>query len=110
MKDENQVEDSIVKSLREAIEQMHGCKASWIKAVSVKEIFNEQPVWEGTVHVFDLKGHSKAKRAYAWSSPVPDSPKHRSFAVLHLQPVTSPIEAVRAAIVEEYRETQKPKK
>jgi hypothetical protein len=41
----------------------------------VKEAFNGQTVWEGLVHVFDLEGHPKATRAYAWSSPVDGSDK-----------------------------------
>jgi hypothetical protein len=55
------------------------------------------------VHVFDLEGHPKASRAYAWSSPMEGSDKRRFFAVLHQPPVTSPVEAVRAAIVQEHR-------
>jgi hypothetical protein len=56
-------------------------------------------VWEGVVHVFEIYGHDKA--TYAWSSPIEGSDKRRFFAVLHLPPVTSPTEAVRAAIVAE---------
>jgi hypothetical protein len=55
------------------------------------------------VHVFDLDGHPKATRAYAWSSPIEGSDKRRFFAVLHLGPVTGPVEAVRVAIVAEQR-------
>jgi hypothetical protein len=40
-------------------------------------------VWEGMVHVFDLEGHPKATRAYAWSSPIEGSTKRGFFAVLH---------------------------
>jgi hypothetical protein len=57
----------------------------------------------GVVHVFDLTGHPKATRAYAWSSSIEGSDKRRFFAVLHMSPVTSPVEAVRAAIVQERR-------
>ena len=55
------------------------------------------------MHVFDLTGHPTAKRAYAWSSPIEGSDKRRFFAVLHQEPVTSPVKAVRAAIVAEER-------
>jgi hypothetical protein len=48
----------------------------------------------------------KANKAYAWSSPIEGSDKRRFFAVLHLQPITSPVEAVRAAIVAEQRATK----
>jgi hypothetical protein len=60
-------------------------------------------VWEGIVHVFQIHGHPKANQAYAWSSPIEGSDKRRFFAVLHLPPITSPVEAVQAAIVQENR-------
>jgi hypothetical protein len=50
-----------------------------------------------------LTGHPKAMRAYAWSSPIKASDKRRLFAVLHMGPITSPVDAVRAAIVAEHR-------
>jgi hypothetical protein len=53
------------------------------------------------VHVFDLEGHPTASRVYAWSSPMAGSDKRRFFAVQHQPPITSPVEAVRAAIVAE---------
>ena len=61
------------------------------------------PIWEGVVHVFDLAGHPKATRAYAWSSPIEGSTKRRFFAVLHSPPIVSPLDAVRAAIVAEHK-------
>jgi hypothetical protein len=46
-----------------------------------------------------LVGHPKATRAYAWSSPIEETPDgRRFFAVLHEPPVTSPSAALRAAI------------
>ena len=89
--------------LRDAIECQHGGKARFVEAVPVSETFQGQPVWQGTVHVFDLEGHPKATRAYAWSSPVEGSDRRRFYTVLHVPPITSPEAAVRAAIVQEYR-------
>jgi hypothetical protein len=79
---------------------MHGCKASWVEEVPVKESFKDETVWDGTVHVFDLTGHPEATRAYTWSWHMPGRSKHTYFAVLKLPPVFSPRDAVRAAIVE----------
>jgi hypothetical protein len=59
---------------------------------------------EGAVHVFDLKGHPLATRAYAWSSPIEGSDKRRFFAVLHVGATKSPVDAVRAEIVAEHRD------
>lgn len=67
----------------------------------IKEAFEGKTVWDGIVHVFQIHGHPKAKKAYAWSSPIEGSDKRRFFAVLHVPPITSPVEAVRAAIVTE---------
>jgi hypothetical protein len=91
------------KQLQEVIERMHGGKALLAQSVPVIETHNGATVWEGVVHVFDLEGHPTASRAYAWSSPIEGSDKRRFFAVLHQAPVTSPADAVRAAIVAEQR-------
>jgi hypothetical protein len=89
--------------LRLAIESQHGGVATFAQSVPVKETHNGQTVWEGIVHVFDLADHPKAKRAYAWSSPIEGSEKRRFFAVLHMGPIKSPADAVRAAIVVEHK-------
>jgi hypothetical protein len=90
--------------LRDAIERMHGCPARLIEAVPVSEAFQGRPVWDGEVHVFALQGHRSADRCYAWSSPIEGSDKRRFYAVLHMPPVNSAADAVRAAIVQDYRE------
>jgi hypothetical protein len=110
MEIKNQRENFTTASFRQAVEKMHGCKASWVEEVPVKESFKDETVWDGTVHVFDLTGHPEATRAYAWSLPMPGSSKHRFFAVLKLSPVFSPRDAVRAAIVQEYRTRHDPKR
>lgn len=89
--------------LKRAVESQHGCKATLAQSVPVKETFGGKTVWEGIVHVFRIQGHPKATTAYAWSSPIEGSDKRRFFAVLHVPPITSPAEAVRAAIVAEHR-------
>lgn len=91
--------DVDAEQLKRAVESQHGGTATLAQSVPVREAFDGKPVWEGVVHVFDLAGHSKATRAYAWSSPIEGSKKRRFFAVLHMGPVTGPVEAVRAAIV-----------
>lgn len=92
--------------LRRAVERQHDCKARLVQSVPVKETHGSETVWEGVVHVFDLTGHPTASRAYAWYSPIEGSAKRRFFAVLHAGPVKSPLDAVRAAIVQESRSKQ----
>src|SRR6266481_2475177 len=89
--------------LQRTVESQHGGTATLAQSVPVKETHAGAVVWEGVVHVFDLKGHPTASRAYAWSSPIEGSDKRRFFAVLHQGPVRSPLDAVRAAIVAEQR-------
>ena len=92
--------------LASAIQSQHGGTARFREVVPVSESFKGQPVWEGEVHVFDLDGHPKATRAYAWSSSMDGSDRRRYYAVLHLGPIRSARDAVRAAIVAEYRARQ----
>jgi hypothetical protein len=89
--------------LKRAVENQHGCIATLLQSVPVKETFDGKTVWDGIVHVFRIDGHPKARKAYAWPSPIAGSDKRRFFAVLHLPPVTSPAEAVRAAMVAKQR-------
>ena len=69
--------------LKRAVEAQHACTATLIQSVPVKEIFEDETVWEGIVHVFKIHGHPRARMAYAWSSPIEGSDKRRYFAVLH---------------------------
>jgi hypothetical protein len=83
--------------LKRAVESEHGCIAVLAQSVPVRERFGNQSVWDGIVHIFDLEGHSTAKRAYAWSS-LQGEGERRFVTVLHLPPITSPKEAVRAVV------------
>lgn len=68
------------KELQEAIWAVHGCESRHIASVPVREEFDGGVAWEGTVEVFDLTGHPKAKRCYAWSYR--EGKQTRSTAVL----------------------------
>lgn len=92
-----------VDQLQRAVEAQHRCKAAFVQVEAVAETFGGRTVWEGLVHVFDLEGHPTATRAYAWSSPIEGSNKRRFYAVLHVPPISSPADAVRAAIVADSR-------
>ncbi len=96
-----------VRQLKEAVESQHGGTATLAQSVPVRETFENKTVWEGLVHAFDLAGHPKATRAYAWSSPIEGSAKRRFFAVLHIEAIRSPADAVRAAIVQEHRKKER---
>jgi hypothetical protein len=93
-----------LEELRDIIRRLHGAEATHVESVAVKETFKGQTVWEGIVEVFDLVGHPTAHRVYAWANE-PDDPsqKRQHVTVLHLHPVKSAQDAVRAAIVREFR-------
>jgi hypothetical protein len=83
-----------------AVSQLHDCGATYVKTVPVHEVFQGKTVWQGEVEVFDLTGHTKAKRAYAWSHREGENDEGERFvAVLEIPPVVSPITAVRASIM-----------
>jgi hypothetical protein len=67
-------------------------------------MFQGQTVWDGIVEVFDLVGHPTALRVYAWAHDTddPNNPR-RHVTVLHSHPIKSAEDAVRAAIVQEFR-------
>jgi len=72
--------------------------------VPVKETFQGKTVWEGIVEVFEIHGDTRTNRIYAWSHDADDPKKpKRHVTVLHIAPVTSAAAAVRAAIVQEFR-------
>ena len=85
-----------ITTLKDAIRATHGCESLHVKSVPVVEQFEGKIAWQGTVEVFDLIGHSKAKRAYAWTYR--DGDQNKTVAVLKLPPVDSPQTAVKVAI------------
>jgi hypothetical protein len=93
-----------ISELRDVIQRLHGVESKHVESVPVKETFQGRTVWEGIVEVFELHGHPKAPRAYAWSHDTDDPTNaKRHVTVLHVGPVTSAAMAVRAAIVQEFR-------
>lgn len=103
--------------LKRAVESQHGGTATLVQSVPVTDTWKrrtesegithirDETVWEGVVHVFNLADHPNAERVYAWSSQRDDGGQ-RFYAVLHVGPVTGPLEAVRAAMMSE-RQTEK---
>jgi len=90
-----------ITELKDAIRATHGCESLHVESVPVKEVLGGDTAWEGTVEVFDLVGHPKAKRAYAWRQR--DGDENKTVAVLQIPPVDSPQAAVRVAIASKGR-------
>ena len=88
-----------IESLRAVIGKLHGCDSKHVESIPVHEIFQGKTAWQGIVEVFDLTGHPKAKRAYAWIHLDGDKDQStRYVAVLEIPPVVSPETAVQASI------------
>jgi hypothetical protein len=92
-----------VDRLRQAVEQIHRCSATFRKTEHVREVLAGRPMWVGDVAVFDLQGHPSASVCYAWSSLVEGSERPRYFVVLQEGQVRSSLDAVRASIEQGYR-------
>ena len=93
-----------IEELRGVIRRLHGVESAHVASVPVKETFQGRAVWEGVVEVFELIGHPTAAKLYAWSHDTddPDQPR-RHVTVLHTHPIISPVLAVRAAILQEFK-------
>lgn len=99
-----------IQELQDAIHRLHGATATHVQSVPVTEKHKGKTVWDGVVEVFDLAGHPKANRIYAWAHDT-DDPQHprRHVTVLHIPPVVSPQTAVQAVIVQEYKSRDRSK-
>jgi len=99
--------DPGIEELRIVILKLHGVKATHRESVPVTEVFQGKTIWDGVVEVFDLHGHPKTHRVYAWAHAT-DDPKHprQHVTVLHIPPAISPLMAVRTAIAAEVRRAQ----
>lgn len=93
-----------IERVQLAVEHLHKCSAVHRSTVPVEEVFQGKTIWKGKVEVFDLSGHAKAKRAYAWSHlDGKDDSDERFVAVLEIPPVISPETAVKVAIAAEVK-------
>jgi hypothetical protein len=88
-----------IANLQSAIETMHKCTARFVESVPVIELFRGEVAWDGVVETFELAGHPRAKRCYAWSYVENDEPKY--VTVLEIPPVDSAETAVKIAIAAE---------
>ena len=98
-----------IEELRDVIHLLHKARATYVESVPVKEVFQGKTIWDGVVEVFDLTGHPKTNRVYAWAHAT-DDPKHpkRHVTVLHIPPAISPQTAVQAAIMQEIQSHARP--
>ncbi len=88
-----------------AVTHLHNCGAAYVTTVPVHEVFNGQTLWRGNVEVFDLYGHFRAKRAYAWRELDGEAHERKRFvSVLEISPVESAETAVRFQILKDLKD------
>lgn len=96
--------ETYIITLQMVIRDLHGCGSTHVGTVPVHEVFQGKTVWQGDVEVFDLKGHPKAKRCYAWSHREGANDEgERAVTVLEIPPVESAETAVRLQIVQDVK-------
>jgi hypothetical protein len=90
--------------LQVAIQKSYKCGATHDDFQPVVEYSKHKLAWKGIVEIFDLHGHPKAKRCYAW--PHLDKPYESEegfVTVLEIPPVNSPQTAVHVSILNDGR-------
>jgi hypothetical protein len=85
------------------VETMHRCKAIHIGSEPSIDLFQGQIAWDGVVEIFDLIGHPKSKRCYAWSYL--ESGEPQATTALEILPVDSAETAVKVAIAAKAKNT-----
>lgn len=97
-----------IEELKDVIERLHHAHAKHVETVPVKEVFEGETIWEGEVEVFDLDDHPDAGRVFAWAYDYEDTEKPtQHVTVLQIPPATTPENAVKAAIVSEFKNDER---
>ena len=89
--------DASASQLKKVIQVQHGVASTLFKSVRVVKATAKDEDWDGIVHIFDLKNHPSASRAFAWSSRIAGGAQPRFFAVLQSGQIATPLQAVKAA-------------
>ena len=92
-----------IAKIQVAIMQLHNCGATWRASVPVHEIFQGKTLWQGDVEVYDLNGHPKAQRCYAWTHGEPEE----FITILEIPPVTDAPSAVKVGVAYQIKKARK---
>jgi hypothetical protein len=88
--------------VRNTVEKIYSAKAKLLQSVPVREELEGKVVWKGLVRIFEIET-PEIMRVYAGSLVAGAGATRRVFALQHTEKISSPIAAVRAAIVMEQR-------
>ena len=93
-------QETYIVALQRIVSEIHGCESVHFVTVRVREVIVDRVVWEGDVEVFEVIGHPRAQRCFAW---VPHQASNgealRFFAVLETSVVRTPLDAIKFARV-----------
>jgi hypothetical protein len=96
-----------LSALESAIRMGHKCSPTHRQTAFVRaKTQDEETVWEGFVEEFELAGHSRAKKCYAWRH-MESGGRSKIIAVLGSNLIDSAQKAVQAAI---FTDTQPPER
>lgn len=90
-----------ISHLQQAISRLTGCTSKYVETTAVTECFHGfrgEVLWQRDVAVFEIEGHPKAARVYAWANKHPDRESTRHVIVLEIPPVDSARTAIAAAM------------
>jgi hypothetical protein len=90
-----------IEQLARGIREQHAVQPTFFSTEEVVLKRDGQVFWRGVVWVYDIVGHERATRAYAWTYP--DGEVERAIAVLGVPPIDSATKAAEAALVALYR-------
>lgn len=86
-----------LSEFRMAIRQILDCDADPLGVVELHVSRRNGEEWNGTVHVFEIAGHPRASRCYAWPEPLNET-SVIIRVVAHAGRITSPERAVRSIL------------
>ena len=99
-----------LEDLKAVVEELYDLGATHVETVPVKEVFEGETIWEGEVEVFDLDGKYEdlTSRVFAWAADYDDLDKPTQYTtILQRPPATTPENAVKAAIVSEFKNDER---
>jgi hypothetical protein len=92
-----------INDLKILVERQHNCRAKHIESAVVHERYEGMRVWDGVVEAFQLDGHDRAKRAYAWVIPASQGHEPEYKVVLGVPPINSAQDAVKAGVLADFK-------
>ncbi len=107
MRNLESIRQSHLDELRDVIHKLHGAIVTHVESVPVKETFHGNTVWDGVVEVFDCHGHPLPIMFTLGRTLRKIPPIQRAMSQSYISgPIISAVAAVRAVILQEFRDAQ----